>query len=148
MGLMKIRIHFHIKCLFGSKNYKLSHFQIFTLSTWHADHMWHHFVIRSIGIIWVARGPNALPIIFLPMNSSVSQESVCLRWEWGKGHMYIKHCFKRIFSVLLNWLLFKLKFLIPMVDFWVPSIISKVMPMIISLHVSSSSADSVAGLQC
>jgi len=76
-------------------------------------YMWHHFVIGSIGIIWVARGPNAPPIFFLLMNSSVSQESVF----GGKGGMYIRDWFRRIFHVLLNWLLCKLKFLIPMVNF-------------------------------
>jgi hypothetical protein len=110
--------------------------------------MWHHFVIRSIGIIWVATGPNALPKYFLPMNSSASQESVCLRWEWGKGGMYIKDWFRRIFHILLNRLLCKLKFLIPMVDFWLPSVISKVMPMIRSLHISSASADCQMYLRC
>jgi hypothetical protein len=105
--------------------------------------MWHQFVMRSTDVIWMAKKPNALPIFFLPMNSSVSQESVCLGREWGKGGMYIKDWFRRILHVLLNWLLCKLKFLISMVNFWLPNVISKVMPMIKSLHFSLASADSV-----
>jgi hypothetical protein len=41
-----------------------------------------------------------------------------LGWEWGKGCMYIKEWFKSIFPLFLTWLLHKLKFLLPMVEFF------------------------------
>jgi hypothetical protein len=105
--------------------------------------MWHHFVMGSIDVIGWQRGQMPLQYFFY-LWTVQSVKKVCV-WgaRGGKAGMFIKDWFRRILHVLLNWLLFKLKFLIPMVDFWLPNVISKVIPMIRSLQFSLASADSV-----
>jgi hypothetical protein len=82
-------------------------------------------VDTHIGIIWGGGGKFPFSI-FISKNSffwllSRRGANKKMEWEWGgKGCMYIKDWFKPIFPLFLNWLILKLNFIIPMVDFAPP----------------------------